>query len=96
MVYIAVYVGWVQRVQIYLTEAQRQRIAERARERGCAQSQVIRELLDRGLGIGTDRPDILEVIADTAGSLADAPDWETWQRAVRGRPVGERLESLGL
>lgn len=91
-----VYVGWVQRVQIYLTETQRRRIAERAAERGCAQSQVIRELLDRGLGLDADRPDILEVIADTAGVLPEAPDWETWQRTVRGRPVGERLESLGL
>lgn len=94
-------IGWcilwcMQRVQIYLSDEQRRRVAERARERKCAQSEVIREILDRGLGIEHDAADVATVIRETAGVLAGEADWETWQRSVRGRSADERLEALGL
>ncbi len=86
----------MQRTQIYLTDEQRSRVAERARERGCAQSQVIRELLDRGLGIETESDDAVAAIRETAGLLAEEADWETWQRSVRGRSADQRLTALNL
>jgi transposase len=86
----------MRRTQIYLTDEQRSRVAERARDRGCAQSQVIRELLDRGLGIEIESDDAVAAIRETAGILASESDWETWQRSVRGRSAGERLTSLDL
>lgn len=86
----------MQRVQIYLTDEQRNRVASRARERRCPQSEVIRELLDRGLGIATDSADAVTAIRETAGLLAGAPDWPSWQQSVRGRTAAERLDSLGL
>jgi transposase len=86
----------MQRVQIYLSDEQRSRVAARAQKRQCAQSEVIREILDRGLGIEHDSSDALTAIRETAGMLADAPEWDTWQRSVRGRSANERLEALGL
>jgi hypothetical protein len=86
----------MRRTQIYLTDEQRSRVAERARERGCAQSQVIRELLDRGLGIETESDDPVAAILETAGLLAGEDDWETWQASVRGRSADQRLAALDL
>ena len=85
----------MQRVQIYLTDEQRSRVAARAKERSCAQAEIIREILDRGLGIEHQPTDRLAAICETAGLLADEPDWETWQRSVRGRTADERLEDSG-
>lgn len=86
----------MQRVQIYLTDEQRSRVASRARERRCAQSEVIRELLDRGLGIANESADAVIAIRETAGLLEGSGDWESWQRALRGRTAAERLDALGL
>lgn len=86
----------MQRVQIYLSDEQRRRVAERASERSCAQSEVIREILDRGLGIEHESTDVSNVIRETAGVLADEADWETWQKSVRGDSADERLQALGL
>jgi hypothetical protein len=84
----------VRRTQIYLTDEQRSRVAERAHERGCAQSQIIRELLDRGLGIAAEPDDPVAAIRETAGLLADEADWETWQASVLGRSADQRLTAL--
>ncbi|HYN33096.1 MAG TPA: CopG family transcriptional regulator [Ilumatobacteraceae bacterium] len=86
----------MRRTQIYLTDEQRSQVAERARARGCAQSQIIRELLDRGLGIETESDDPVAAIRETAGLLADEADWEGWQRSVRGRSADQRLTALNL
>jgi hypothetical protein len=86
----------MQRVQIYLSDEQRTRVARRASERHCAQAEIIRELLDRGLGISNESADAVTAIRETAGLLADSADWQTWQRSVRGRTANERLDSLGL
>ena len=86
----------MQRVQIYLSDEQRSRVAERAAERGCAQSEVIREILDHSLGIRHDRSDRDAAIRETAGILADEDGWNTWQRSARGRTATDRLEDLGL
>ena len=86
----------MQRTQIYLTVDQRTRIATRAKERSCAQSEIIRELLDRGLGINPVDHDSGAAIRETAGLLADAPDWQEWQRSVRGRTAEERLSAFDM
>jgi hypothetical protein len=86
----------MQRVQIYLTDEQRSRVADRAKSKKCAQSEVIREILDRGLGIGHDASDALAAIRETAGILDDERDWESWQRSVRGRSANDRLDAVGL
>jgi transposase len=86
----------MQRVQIYLSDEQRSRVAARAQKRQCAQSEVIREILDRGLGIEHDASDTLSAIRETAGILIDERGWDEWQRSVRGRSANERLEALGL
>jgi hypothetical protein len=86
----------MQRVQIYLTDEQRRRVAERAELRECAQSAVIRDILDHGLGITHDPSDALAAIRETSGLVTDGQDWEAWQRSVRGRTADERLEALGL
>lgn len=85
----------MQRVQIYLSDEQRRRVAARAEERSCPQAEIIREILDLGLGIEHEPIDGLAAIRETAGLLADEPDWETWQRSVRGRSAAERLEDTG-
>jgi hypothetical protein len=71
----------MQRVQIYLTDEQRSRVADRAKSKKCAQSEVIREILDRGLGIEHDASDALAAIRrlpdsltmNDTGSLGNAP-----------------------
>lgn len=86
----------MRRTQMYLTDAQRSRLAARARAEGVSEAEVIRRILDAGLGIDTADDERLAAVDETAGLLAGAPDWPEWLRDVRGEGADERLRELGL
>ncbi|MGQ0848838.1 MAG: CopG family transcriptional regulator [Actinomycetota bacterium] len=85
----------MRRTQIYITSEQDRRIAELAIDLGVSKAEVIRQMLDRGLGSGDAEEEAKNLIRATAGLLADYPDWPEWQRRVRGRSADERLRSEG-
>jgi hypothetical protein len=85
----------MKRTQVYLTEAQDQRLARIAEERGVSRAAALRWALDTALETGDPESEARAIILSTAGLLADHPDWPEWQRAVRGRTAGERLGDLG-
>lgn len=72
------------RTQIYLTEEQRRRIRDLARDAEVSQAEIIRRILDAGLQIGVEAAQRVAAIDATAGILPDAPDWPMWLAAVRG------------
>lgn len=84
------------RTQIYLTDEQRERIARMADDRGVSKAEVIRRILDRSLGIGSDADERVEAVTATAGIMPGAADWPEWQHRIRGRSADERLRDLGL
>ncbi len=84
------------RTQIYITEEQQAELARRASAVGVSKAEVIRRILDRGLGLDGGEDDDRAAILATAGILSDYPDWPEWQRSVRGRTSDERLSALGL
>jgi hypothetical protein len=84
------------RTQIYLSDEQRERIAQIANDRGISKAEVIRGMLDRELGIASDADVKAEIFRETAGILKDAPGWEEWLHDARGRTADERLRDLGL
>jgi hypothetical protein len=86
----------MRRTQMYLTNAQRARLAARARASGVSEGEVIRQILDEALGLGSDQDARIAAVEETAGILADAPDWPEWLRQVRGRGADARLRELGL
>ena len=86
----------MRRTQMYLTEAQRSRLAERARSEGVSEAEVIRRVLDEALGLRGALEARLAAVYETAGLLADAPDWPEWLRTARGRGADNRLRELGL
>jgi hypothetical protein len=53
-------------------------------------------MLDEALGIASDASARAAAVHDTAGILADAPDWPEWLGAIRGRGADERLRELGM
>jgi hypothetical protein len=81
---------------MYLTNAQRSRLAARARTLGVSEGEVIRRILDDALGLEGDVDARVAAVDETAGLLADAPDWPEWLSAVRGRTADDRLRELGL
>lgn len=81
---------------MYLTNAQRSRLAARARASGVSEGEVIRRILDDALGLRSDEDERVAAVQETAGLLADAPDWPEWLRQVRGRGADARLRELGL
>jgi hypothetical protein len=85
----------MRRTQIYLTEEQDRLLGQRARDLGVSKAEAIRRLLDERLGIDAGR-ERAEAIRQTAGVLADYPDWPEWLSDVRGLSVEERLRRLGL
>ena len=85
----------MRRTQIYLTDEQDRLLAARSREQGLSKAEVIRRLLDERLGLDATG-EREAAIRQTAGLLADYPDWPEWLSSVRGSPVSERLEALGL
>ena len=72
------------RTQIYLTEEQRRRIRDLARDAKVSQAEIIRRILDAGLQIGVEAAQRVAAIDATAGILPDARDWPVWRAAVRG------------
>lgn len=83
------------RTQIYITEEQDRRIAARASDGGVSKAEVIRRMLDEGLGIDDGVETRQRAIRATAGILPDADDWQTWLAGVRGAGADERLRRLG-
>jgi len=81
---------------MYLTESQRRRLAARARAAGVSEGEAIRQILDEALGLQGDEEARLAAVDETAGLLADAPDWPDWLAQVRGDGADERLRQLGL
>jgi predicted DNA-binding protein len=86
----------MRRTQLYLTDEQRERIAQRAEDAGVSQAEIVRRLIDEALGLGSDMGDRLDAVDATSGILADHPDWKEWLADVRGGDARERLEELGL
>lgn len=84
------------RTQIYLTEEQRNRIAQRAGDAGVSQAEVVRRILDEALGLDDGLDERLAAVDATAGILRGTPDWPEWLSAVRGGNADERLTELGL
>jgi hypothetical protein len=87
----------MQRTQVYLTDEQRQRLDQRARDLGVPMSEVLRRVLDEGLGITSGRTDRLAAVEETSGALAAEGSWQEYLERVR-QPGGAdaRLRSLGL
>jgi hypothetical protein len=81
---------------MYLTNAQRSRLSARARIEGVSEGAVIRRILDEALGLTEDEDARVAAVDETAGILADAPDWPEWLREVRGATADGRLRELGL
>jgi hypothetical protein len=84
------------RTQIYLSDEQRELIARRAEDTGQTKAEVIRRMLDEALGLASDASARAAAVRDTAGILAEAPDWPEWLGAIRGRSADERLRELGM
>jgi hypothetical protein len=81
---------------MYLTDDQRRKLASLAKSENVSEAEVVRRILDRALGVPDARQQRLAAVHDTAGLLADAPDWPEWLADVRGRGTNRRLEELGL
>lgn len=86
----------MRRTQVYITEEQDRLIAARAVDAGVPKAQVIRRILDEGLGLDAGVDERVAAIRATAGILPDAPDWPEWLASVRGVSADERLRKLGL
>jgi hypothetical protein len=86
----------MQRTQIYLTDEQRRRIGQLAKDGNVSEAEVIRGVLDHALGFDNGANDRVAAIDATAGVLADAPDWPERLARVRAGTADERLADLGL
>lgn len=89
-----VYCCCMKRTQIYISEEQEREIAARAHDAGVSKAEVIRRLLDDGLGINDGTEARERAIDETFGILPDAPDWQEWLASVRGSSADERLRRL--
>ncbi len=85
----------MKRAQIYISEERERRIASRAADAGASKAEIIRRLLDRGLGIDEGADAQLRAVDETFGVLPGAPDWQEWLARVRGVDADERLWRLG-
>jgi len=56
---------------------------------------VVRRTRDEGRDRHRDEDARLAAVDETAGILADVPDWPEWLREVRGRTGEDRLRDLG-
>lgn len=83
----------MQPTQIFLTDEQQRAISRRADDARISRSEVIRRILNNGLGIDDTSADRLAAIDATAGIMPDAPDWQEWLAAVRGRENAEHGRS---
>jgi hypothetical protein len=57
---------------------------------------MIRRNLDDAHGLEGDVDARVAAVDETAGLLADAPDWSEWLSDVRGCTADDRLRGLGL
>jgi Ribbon-helix-helix protein, copG family len=85
----------MERTQIYLSTEQKRQIARLAKDEGISQAELVRRILDRGLGFDDGVAARVAAVDATAGLLPDAPDWPEWLNEVRGNSADERLTSLG-
>lgn len=85
----------MRRTQIYITEAQERRIAEQAEDAGVSKAEVIRRMLDDGLGLDDGVEARRTAILASAGVAAEEDDWPAWLERVRGAGAAERLDRLG-
>lgn len=83
------------RTQIYITAEQEARIARQAQDADVSKAEVIRRILDAGLGIDDGTTARIDAIRATAGALGDEDDWETWLARVRSTGADDRLDALG-
>ena len=86
----------MRRTQIYITDEQDRRLAERAKDARISKAEAIRRILDGALDTGDPEAEARAIIEATSGTFADYPGWQEWQEAVRGRSADERLRSAGL
>jgi hypothetical protein len=82
------------RTQIYISDEQERRVAARAADAGVSKAEIIRRLLDRGLGIDDGAESRVRAVDETFGVLPEAPDWPEWLASVRGAAADERLRRL--
>ena len=82
------------RTQIYISDEQERRVAARAADAGVSKAEIIRRLLDRGLGIDDGAEARVRAVDDSFGVVPDAPDWPEWLADVRGADADERLRRL--
>ncbi len=83
------------RTQIYITEEQERRIARQARDADVSKAEIIRRLLDRGLGVDDGVSDRRQAIRASAGAAVDEDDWPEWLARVRGSGADARLGDIG-
>ena len=81
---------------MYLTDEQRRRLAQRAKDAGTSEAAVVRQILDEALGIERSTEEILAALDAAFGCCKDYPDWPEWLAAVRGKGADARLKELGL
>ena len=82
------------RTQVYISEEQNRRIAAQAVDAGVSKAEIIRRLLDEGLGLDDGAEARRRAIVATAGLLPEADGWEAWLARVRGGGADERLDRL--
>jgi hypothetical protein len=75
----------MERTNIYLTEEQQKRLTNRASEMGVSKSELVRRLLDEGLGIARRQDRIEQALETSRGIWADRTDDEideilSWRR----------------
>ena len=76
---------YMERTNIYLTEEQQKRLGDRAGQMGVSKSELVRRLLDEGLGIARRQDRIEQALETSRGIWADRTDDEideilSWRR----------------
>ncbi len=76
---------YMERTNIYLTAEQQKRLANRSSEMGVSKSELVRRLLDEGLGIARRQDRIEQALEASRGIWADRTDDEideilSWRR----------------
>lgn len=87
----------MRRTQIYLTDEQRRRLDQRARDAGIPMAEVVRKILDEALGLDDAAEARRQAAEQAFGALQDGETWQEFMARVR-RPGGvdARLRELGL
>jgi len=80
----------MQRTQIYLTDIETSALQRLAKARGTTQSQLVREAIDLAY-LSPSAPNLLEVLASTAGSWQRAETGAEWVEGQRDGGLARRL-----